>query len=131
MIGMGKTKSEITIYYNNSCSKSQCALEELKIAGVDFNKVNYIENPLTILELKEIIAKLNCRPHDLIRTKEPIYIQRFADKVLSDEEWISIMHENPILIQRPIIVNGKKAQIARSEDSVSNSLKGTDFPNLI
>jgi arsenate reductase len=116
MNGMEKIDSKITIYYNDNCSKSKCALEELKTTGVDFEVVNYLENPLTILEIKEIIAKLKCAPHDLVRTKEPIYLQKFANKSLSDEEWIVAMHENPILIQRPIVVNGQTAKIARNEN---------------
>jgi arsenate reductase len=122
MNGMEKIDPKTTIYYNKSCSKSQCALEALKTTGVDYEIINYLETPPTLLELKEIISKLNCSPHDLIRTKESIYLEKFANKELSDEEWIIAMHENPILIERPIIVNGKTATIARDEEAIANSL---------
>ncbi len=123
MNGMEEIESKITIYSNRSCSKSQCAIEVLESMRVDFKEINYLESPLTMFELKEVIRKLNCRAQDLIRTNEPIYLQKFADKKLSDDEWIMVIHENPILIQRPIIVNGNRAQIARTTDSILNILK--------
>lgn len=108
----------ITIYHNNSCTKSRIALATLTKSGEDFEVVNYLEDVPSVAKLKEIIGKLNIKPHDLIRTTEALYKEKFKDKNLSDEEWIDVMHENPTLIQRPIIVNGEEAVIARTEDAL-------------
>jgi arsenate reductase len=96
----------IKIYYNNSCSKSRNALTTLKGRNLEFKLINYLENTPSIAELKEIIVKLQCKPHDLIRTNEAIYQANFKGKEFTDEEWLQVMHNYPILIQRPIIVNG-------------------------
>jgi arsenate reductase len=104
----------ITIYHNKSCSKSCHALEQLKQNGEQFEIIEYLEDIPSIDDLKTIVKKLQCKPHDLIRINEPIYLQKFIGKNLTDEEWIAAMHENPILIQRPIVINGDKAVIARS-----------------
>lgn len=108
----------ITIYHNNRCSTSRCALEILEEKGKKFNTVEYLKDVPTVDELKGLIKKLKIKPFDLIRTKEPLFIEKYKGKNLSDEEWIKVMHENPILIQRPIIINGNKAVIGRPPEKV-------------
>ena len=117
MIGTGENKM-ITIYHNNSCSKSRIALAELTKSGEDFEIVNYLEQVPSVEVLKEIITKLGIKPFELVRTTENVYKEKFKGKILSDEEWIEAMHENPVLIQRPILVKGDLAVIGRSEDAL-------------
>jgi len=112
----------ITIYHNSRCSKSNAALKEVTLNGEPFEVVNYLETVPSIAELKSIIVKLNLKPVDLVRKNEKVYLEQFKDRELSDEEWIKVLHENPILIQRPIIVNGDKAVIARSDDAIDEIL---------
>jgi len=116
---MGKTNMTI-IYHNKSCSKSCSALEVLKQSGKPFEIIEYLADVPTVEELKVIVNKLQCRPHDLIRTNEKIYISQFKGKYLTDEEWILAMHENPILIQRPIIVDGDQAMVARTPEALAS-----------
>ena len=111
---MGKIK----IYHNNSCSKSREALKAITQSGNEFEVVNYLEEVPSMAELKSILAKLNVKPIDIVRKTEKIYLEKFKGKVLTDEEWIIAMHENPILIQRPIVVDGDIAVVARSEEEL-------------
>ncbi|RZL47864.1 MAG: arsenate reductase family protein [Pedobacter sp.] len=108
----------ITIYHNNSCTKSRIALAAITKSEEEFEVVNYLADVPSVEKLKEIIAKLNIKPFDLIRVTEPLYKEKFKDRDLTDEEWIVAMHDNPILIQRPIIVNGDVAVIGRSDDAL-------------
>ena len=108
----------ITIYHNNSCSKSRTALAELTKSGEDFEVINYLEQVPSIKLLKEIIAKLGIKPFELVRITENLYKEKFKGKTLSDEEWIVAMHENPVLIQRPILIKGDLAVIGRSEEAL-------------
>lgn len=94
----------ITIYHNGRCSKSNTALKEITQSGEPFQVVNYLETVPSIAELKSILAKLELKPFDIVRKTEKVYLEKFKGKELSDEEWIKALHENPILIQRPIIV---------------------------
>lgn len=111
---MGKIK----IYHNNSCRKSREALKAITQSGNEFEVVNYLEEVPSVVELKSILAKLNLKPIDIVRKTEKIYLEKFKGKELTDEEWISAMHENPILIQRPIVVDGDLAVVARSEEEL-------------
>ncbi|MDQ8005518.1 MAG: arsenate reductase family protein [Pedobacter sp.] len=112
----------ITIYHNSRCSKSNAALKEITKSGEPFEVVNYLEAVPSITELKSLLAKLDLNPIDIVRKTEKIYLEKFKDKNLSDAEWIKALHENPILIQRPIIVNSDKAVIARSEEAIDSIL---------
>ena len=62
------------------------------------------------------------KPHDIIRTKEAVYLEKYKGKNLSDEQWLQAMHENPILIERPIVINGNKAVVARPPEKVNEIL---------
>ena len=121
MIGM-EENNMIIIYHNNSCSKSRIALAELTKGGDDFEVVNYLEQVPSVELLKEIVAKLGIKPFELVRKTENVYKEKFKDKTLSDREWIIAMHENPVLIQRPILVKGDLAVIGRSEDALDEIL---------
>jgi arsenate reductase len=108
----------IKIYHNNRCGKSRTAFCLLEESGKAFETVEYLKDVPGIEEIKSILKKLKIKPHDLIRTKEPVYIEKYKGKNLSDEQWIKAMHENPILIERPIVINGNKAVIARPPEKV-------------
>ena len=112
--------NKIKIYHNNSCSKSCSALTALKQTGEQFELIEYLKAVPTTEDLIDIVRKLNCTPHDLIRKTEAIYIEKFKGKNLSDEEWINAMHEYPILIQRPIVIKGDHAVVARSTETLQD-----------
>ena len=114
----------ITIYHNPRCTKSReglCLLEEL---NEEFIIRKYLEEPFSKTELKDVIKKLNIKPIELVRTKEKIWIDQFKNKELSDDELITILIENPKLIERPIIVKGNKAVIARPKEKIQEILIG-------
>lgn len=82
--------------------------------------MNYLEHPLTAGELKNILRSGGLKPADVIRTKEEKYKKLIAGKDLSDDELIRIMAANPEIIQRPLVVRGKKAVLARPVDRLKD-----------
>lgn len=112
----------ITIYHNPRCSKSREGLQLLELEGKPFTTVKYLNEPLTKEELTEIINKLNIKPIELVRQKEDIWIKNYKGKDLSDGKVIDIMVEHPNLIERPIVVNGNKAVIARPAERIKEIL---------
>ena len=99
----------ITIYHNPRCKKSRAGMQFLQSKTDDFKIVEYLKNPLTEVDLKDILMRLNKKPQEMIRTQEAIYKQNFKGKNFTDDEWVKIMIENPKLIKRPIVVRGSKA----------------------
>ena len=112
----------IKIYHNPRCGKSREGLELLKNSGKDFEVVKYLEDVPTFEELKSIIDKLKIKPIDLVRQNEKIWIENFKSKALSDDEIITAMISNPILIERPIVVNGNKVAIGRPPQNIAEIL---------
>ena len=91
----------------------------LRESGVDFEKVNYYNQPLTKKKLTELISKMKIKPRDLLRTSESIYRERGLGKTeFTDDEIISLMVEHPDLIQRPIVERGSRAVLGRPVENV-------------
>ena len=112
----------IQIYHNNRCTKSRQALQELENSGKNFKVIYYLETPPDQPQLKDLIKKLDIRPFELIRKTEKIFIENYKGKTLTDTEWVDAMVEHPILIERPIVVKGDKAVIARPTERIKEIL---------
>ncbi|MBK6998196.1 MAG: arsenate reductase (glutaredoxin) [Lewinellaceae bacterium] len=108
----------LKIYHNTRCGKSRCALQTIEKSGQPVEVVDYLKNPPTEAELRDLLALLGKKPLELIRQKEPIFQEKFKDQNHTDEEWIKIMITHPILIERPIVVFDGKAWVARDEQSL-------------
>ena len=108
----------ITIFHNPRCGKSRDCLTFLQQSHEDVEVVNYLLHPPTFEALSSIITMLDIEPIGLVRQKETIWISDYKNKSLSNEEIIKAMVENPILIERPIVIYDGKAVIARPVDKV-------------
>lgn len=112
----------IQIYHNPRCGKSRNCLAFIEETKQEFEIIPYLtENP-TFDELKTLINQLNIEPSQLVRTKEKIWIENFKGKTLTNDEIIKAMVENPILIERPIVIKDGKAIIGRDLDLVASFL---------
>ena len=112
----------IQIYHNPRCGKSRECLTYLEQSGKEFQVIKYLETVPTIEELKVIIEKLNIKPIELVRQKEKVWIENFKNSTMTDEEIILAMVANPILIERPIVIDGDKAVIARPLEKMNTIL---------
>ena len=110
----------IKVYHNNRCGKSREAIKIVEASGKEFEIIKYLENPPTFDELELLLKKLNYQPLDLVRQKESIWTERFKGKKLSNEEIIKALVENPILIERPIIILKDKAIVARPPEKLND-----------
>ena len=109
----------VTIYHNPKCSKSRQTLELLRARGIEPQVVEYLKTPLGEQELDGLLKKLGMEPRALMRTKEDAYeAAGLADQKLTRKQLIAAMVEHPILIERPIVVNGARAAIGRPPEKV-------------
>ncbi|MCL4170269.1 UNVERIFIED_CONTAM: hypothetical protein GTU68_008178 [Idotea baltica] len=109
---------KVEVYHNPRCSKSRQAVNYLKEEGHEVEIIEYLKEVPTRPELEMLFAKLNLRPHDIIRTGEQVYKERFKGKNFNDDEWIDILMEYPKLIERPIVIRGNKAVVGRPIERV-------------
>jgi len=118
-----ETMSEVTIYHNPRCSKSRQTLALLEERGIKPVVVNYLQSPPDARTLAKLLAMLGLEPRGLMRRKEAPYTElNLDDANLGSDELIAAMVENPILIERPIVVAGDRAVIGRPPEAVLNIL---------
>jgi len=107
-----------TIYHNPRCTKSRQTLSLLLAKGEKPEIIEYLNQPPTKAELKELIIALDITPEALIRKSEDEFKQHFKEKKLTDDQWIQAMLDYPKLIERPIVVKNGKAVIGRPPENV-------------
>lgn len=113
----------VKIYHNPRCSKSRQTLQFLKDRGVEPEIIEYLKTPPSVEELSDILDKLGMQPRDLIRKQEAEYKSNGLDNIeLANDSILSVMVENPILIERPIVVTDNKAAIGRPPENVLDIL---------
>lgn len=110
----------VTIWHNPRCSKSRAALAYLEEKELDITIIKYLEINLTPEDIKEVLQMLGCGAKQLMRTKEDIYKELNLQSVESEEELIQAMVKNPKLIERPIIIHGVDAVIARPLENIDS-----------
>lgn len=113
----------VTIYHNPRCSKSRQTLGLIEDKGVEPLVIEYLKTPPSREKLKEILDLLGMKPRELMRKKEAPYKDLgLDDPDLGDDELIGAMVENPILIERPIVISGGKACLGRPPENVIDIL---------
>lgn len=113
----------VTIYHNPRCSKSRQTLALLEERGVQPEIVLYLDAPPDEKTLKSLLKKLGKSPRDILRKGEDAYRENKLDNpAMTDDALISAMVQNPKLIERPIVINGKKAALGRPPEAVLDIL---------
>ncbi|MDH3976334.1 MAG: arsenate reductase (glutaredoxin) [Deltaproteobacteria bacterium] len=112
--------AKVKIYHNPRCGKSRQTLALLQERNLDIEIIEYLKDSPTAAELDALIAMLGKEPLEVMRTGEKLFKELGLSK--KDErtrtEWIKIMSENPILIERPIVVNNGQAALGRPPENV-------------
>ena len=115
--------AQMKIYHNPRCGKSRQTLQRIADAGVEPEVIEYLKSPPTAEELDGVLKKLGLEPRELMRTKETVYKELgLTGKQLSRADAIQVMVENPVLIERPIVIEGNKAILGRPPENVDELL---------
>jgi arsenate reductase len=114
---------EMKVYHNPSCSKSRLCVDYLSNANHDFEVHNHLKNPLSASELKDLLTKLNLKPSQLVRRKEVIFKEAQKAAMLTEDEILQLMVDNPKLIERPIVEVNGNAVLARTIEALEPFLQ--------
>lgn len=99
-------------------------MEALQKQGSTFEVYPYLKQPLTKIELQELLTKLAMLPSELVRKNELIYKEACQAGMLTEDEILQLMLEHPKLIERPIVEANGKAMVIRPIERL------TDFMNI-
>ncbi len=109
----------IIMYHNPRCTKSRQTLQLLRDRGIEPRIIEYLKEPPSPEALAEILGMLGMEPRELMRRKESVYKEKqLDDPGLSHEDLLAAMVDNPILIERPIVINGQRAAVGRPPENI-------------
>jgi arsenate reductase len=119
-MGMDPAAEKVTIYHNPRCSKSRQTLELLQERGCEVEVIDYLQSPPSATELESFCRRLGMQPLELMRSKEKRFSELglSAEDARSNQEWIKVMVQNPILIERPIVVHDGQVALGRPPEKV-------------
>ena len=101
---------KFTVLHNRNCSKSKACLQILENEGIDFKIRDYIKDPLSLEEIKDLIQSLLGNKFDILRNK--------TKKDFENKDLVKFIFENQKNLQRPIFFDGKNYIICRPPDIV-------------
>jgi arsenate reductase len=110
-----------TIWHNPKCSTSRKVLEEIRANGIEPEIRLYLEDVPSASELKEVCKAAGISPRELVRRREALFGQLDLDDA-SDAALIKAMHDNPILIERPVVKTKKGTRLCRPAEKLDEIL---------
>jgi arsenate reductase len=109
----------IIIYHNPRCSKSRQTLSLIREQGHTPKIIEYLKEPPSVSEILNILSLLKVEPRAILRTKEGPYKElKLSNSELTVNQLVEAIANNPILMERPIVINGNKATIGRPPENV-------------
>jgi arsenate reductase (glutaredoxin) len=117
--GSVNAMAELMVYEKRTCTTCKNLAVLLEERGIDFDRVDYHVEPLSEDEIRELVAKTGRPARELFRAREPVYEELgLAERAPADDEAIRLMAEHPELMQRPVVVRGDRAVLARPVERV-------------
>jgi arsenate reductase (glutaredoxin) len=111
--------AELTVYEKPTCTTCRNLFQLLDERGIDTDRIDYHVTGLREDELRELVRKTGAPAAELFRAREPVYKELgLGDREVGDDEAIRLMSEHPELMQRPVVVRGDRAVLARPVERV-------------
>jgi len=110
--------SDYTIYHNPRCSKSRATLALLEEKGIEPEVVLYLETPLAVPDINDLLGKLGKSAAEVVRRGEAQFTEAGLSKQSADSDIVAAMASHPKLLERPIVVRGNKAVMGRPPENV-------------
>jgi arsenate reductase len=111
--------ADLLVYEKRTCTTCKNLAALLEQRGIDFDRVDFHVEPLSADEIRELVRKTGRPARELFRSREPAYADlRLGDREVGDDEAITLMAEHTELMQRPVVVRGDRAVLARPVERV-------------
>ncbi|MDT8345633.1 MAG: arsenate reductase (glutaredoxin) [Thermohalobaculum sp.] len=113
---------DVTIWHNPRCSKSRATLALIEARGIAPRVRLYLQEPPDAAELAEVLRRLRVAAPGLIRKGEPEYRALGLSGQSDDATLIAAMAAQPKLIERPVVIVGRRAALGRPPEAVAEIL---------
>ncbi|HEX3701402.1 MAG TPA: arsenate reductase (glutaredoxin) [Phenylobacterium sp.] len=111
--------TEVTIFHNPNCGTSRNTLALLRAKGVEPTVVEYLKAGWTEPQLKALFQRMGVSARDLLRVRGTDADERgLTDPEASEAAILKAMTDNPVLVERPIVVTAKGAALCRPAEKV-------------
>jgi arsenate reductase len=115
--------ADLMVYEKRTCTTCKNLAVLLEERGIDFDRVDFHVEPLSAEEIRELVRKTGRPARELFRAREPVYEDLgLGDREVDDEDAIALMAEHTELMQRPVVVRGDRAVLARPVERVAELL---------
>ena len=114
---------KITVYEKPTWTTCRNLAQLFRENNINFEKVNYFNEPLTEEKLRDLLKKANLKPFEVLRKGEAAFKELNLSKDASDDQIIKGIIENPSLLQRPIVEVGERAVLARPVEKALELIK--------
>jgi arsenate reductase (glutaredoxin) len=115
--------AELTVYEKRTCTTCKQLATMLEERGIDFERVDFHVEPLAAGEIRELVGKTGRPARELLRAREPVYKELgLGEREVNDDEAIALMADHTELMQRPVVVRGDRAVLARPVERVTELL---------
>ena len=109
----------VTVFHNPACGTSRNVVAAVKEAGYEPQVIEYLKAGWTKAQLKDLLGQMGARPRDILRTRgTPAEALGLTDPAASDDDILNAMVENPILVERPIVVTPRGTALCRPSEGV-------------
>ena len=109
----------VTVFHNPACGTSRNVVAAVKEAGYEPQVIEYLKAGWTKAQLKGLLDQMGARPRDILRTRgTPAEELGLTDPTASDDDILNAMVENPILVERPIVVTPRGTALCRPSEEV-------------
>ena len=116
--------AKLTLYIKPTCTTCRKALAKLDQCDASYETVDLFETELTVPLLRGLCEKLGASPREILRSKDPAYAEHdLGSGEHTDAQILALMVKHPGLIQRPIVVQGRKAILARPIEKLDDLLR--------
>ena len=110
------------LWFNPRCGTARKVRTRLEESGSDFEVREYLKDPPTRAEIEEVLRKSGMTASDLFRSKEALADELGLRESDDDARMLDAMAAHPVLINRPVVIDGERARLCRPADEVEDLL---------
>jgi arsenate reductase (glutaredoxin) len=117
---IARSKRQITLFYNSDSPRARQTIAYAEAEGLDVQLVDILKTPMTGTQIAELASRLGLQIKDLVNQEHKAYSSEFEPHVLSAEDWITMIRQNPEIMKQPIALHGDRTLLIETPSDMLN-----------